>query len=1065
MLPVQTIQAFSLTVTRGVYFPTTALPAAVAGQAYSAQVPAGGSFTPFQFAAPAGSGYALTTVPSTFTTAGTLQPWRTDETEWDLDLGFAFPFFGTPFTRCRVGDDGYLVFGTASPDPYWDATPEQFGDLQIIAPFWTDLVISDAYPDTGIWVERGANAITVRWRGRDYHVPTDVIEFAVTLSADGRITCSYGSVATSNRVVIGLAAGSAGMKQLIFSHAWDGTTSDTVTEWSGHADLCFLWPKALPGWLHVTAAGTLSGTPPTAGSWVFTLQATDTAANVAVADFTLVVNDLPTADTNQDGHVDNREILAFAERWAAETVPETLLRAEIERWRTGGTARAAAPAAVLGAAPAAPRPRLGEILVADVPLRDAADAGRLTAAGYDVAGAQDGHATVYGTPDEIEQLRRDGYAPVVTESQWVGEAGPRRRSANRTASGYTTYDALTTALQDAAARYPQLCRLVSLGTSVQGRDLWAVRISAVPEAGALPSEVRFVGGMHGDEPLGGEVCLRLLSWLLGEYGGPSAEAGRITKLLDATAIWIVPSANPDGLVAGTRYNVNGLDLNRAFPDRTVADIGNAGLEGAAPIRDREPEVAALMEWSRAHRFALSLQLHTGSLVVAYPYGSRDANAAGSSLTADDALFHALALAYAALNPTMRDQSPFADGVVNAATWYPTTGEMADWSYTYLGTLDMTAELSLVRSPLAAQIAQVWDANREALLTHAETARRGVFGTVTDSITHAPLRAEIRPASGGQAALTHLDGGTYQRVLAPGYQTLEVSAPGYWTATPEISVDAAPAVSPFAVELLPAPHLAARSLPMPDPGAGQPLTVRLDWRAADAHALHAFILTEVLPRDTTYIPGSAVDYDARPLDAPRIGNGRCSWLFWGRQLHDGQVSYQVLPPPAAERLHFQGVMETATGTIASTGATLWSAPEEFRFHLQTGWNMISLPVEPDPADAGTIFAALRGAQLWRWTGVVYELAPSLRAGQGYWIYAKGPGEFVVRGPPPVECWADLHPGWNLVGALTDRRLRANDSVPGPCWSWDGRQYQVATQLVTGQAYWVYTATATRIRLAP
>ena len=48
---------------------------------------------------------------------------------------------------------------------------------------------------------------------------------------------------------------------------------------------------------------------------------------------------------------------------------------------------------------------------------------------------------------------------------------------------------------------------------------------------------------------------------------------RIKKIVDTTDIFLVPSVNPDGFEAESRYNSNDEDLNRAFPG--WRDLGNS----------------------------------------------------------------------------------------------------------------------------------------------------------------------------------------------------------------------------------------------------------------------------------------------------------------------------------------------------------------------------------------------------------------------------------------------------------------------------------------------------------
>jgi murein peptide amidase A len=84
---------------------------------------------------------------------------------------------------------------------------------------------------------------------------------------------------------------------------------------------------------------------------------------------------------------------------------------------------------------------------------------------------------------------------------------------------------------------------VVLGHSVDGRPIKAV------ERGdpSSPRKALVVGSIHGDEPAGLRVT-------------------RALRKLRATGVdlWIVDTANPDGLAAHRRTNARGVDLNRDF---------------------------------------------------------------------------------------------------------------------------------------------------------------------------------------------------------------------------------------------------------------------------------------------------------------------------------------------------------------------------------------------------------------------------------------------------------------------------------------------------------------------
>ncbi|MEQ2217090.1 hypothetical protein XENOCAPTIV_015592, partial [Xenoophorus captivus] len=258
---------------------------------------------------------------------------------------------------------------------------------------------------------------------------------------------------------------------------------------------------------------------------------------------------------------------------------------------------------------------------------------------------------------------------------------PRSAGASDTVETYDkyyNYVDLTNRLQSLAQSYSHIASLSSIGRSVEGRELWVMRISVEPDKDA-PGKPKFkyVGNMHGDETVSRQVLVYLVEYLLSKYG----EEARITELVNSTDIYIMPSMNPDGFEKskegdcdgdyGGRNNANNLDLNRSFPDQ---------FDGTTVKPDDIPEVMAVIKWIKEQKFVLSGNLHGGTVVASYPFDDSVSHQRQGhySQSEDDNLFRYLALVYSHNHPVMKTGQPncpdtpeetFNDGITNGARWY------------------------------------------------------------------------------------------------------------------------------------------------------------------------------------------------------------------------------------------------------------------------------------------------------------------------------------------------------------------------------------------------------------
>ena len=343
---------------------------------------------------------------------------------------------------------------------------------------------------------------------------------------------------------------------------------------------------------------------------------------------------------------------------------------------------------------------------------------------------------------------------------------------------YPTYQGYLAMMRQYAAAYPAICRLDTIGVSVQGRQLLALKISDSVTIHEDEPEFFYTSTMHGDETVGYVLLLRLADYLLTNYNQPTTEGERVTNLVNNMEIWINPLFNPDGTYRlggdttvnnARRWNANGVDLNRDFPDR-IDDTSNT-------TTGRQAETQAMMRWTKTHNFTLSANFHGGSQVVNYPFDN-GAPSGSYSMCPDDAWFIHLSRTYATPNPDLMTGG-FTNGITNGCAWYAIFGGRQDWMYWWNGGREVTIELYDTKNPPGSLLPQRWTNNKESFLAFMEDALKGVRGIVTDAATHEPLRARIDGQGiANVPVFSDSSVGDYHRLLLQGTYTLIASAPGY-----------------------------------------------------------------------------------------------------------------------------------------------------------------------------------------------------------------------------------------------------------------------------------------------
>jgi hypothetical protein len=339
---------------------------------------------------------------------------------------------------------------------------------------------------------------------------------------------------------------------------------------------------------------------------------------------------------------------------------------------------------------------------------------------------------------------------------------------------YPTYPQYDSIMQSFSNLYPDLCHLDTIGTTVNGRLVLALKISDNAQTDEDEPEVFYSSSIHGDETGGFILMLRLADYLFKNYNRNT----RVRNLVDNLEIWINPLANPDGtyrtgdaITTPTRYNSNGVDLNRNFPDPHQPDVL------------QEKENRDMISFLRRHRFVISANFHSGAELVNYPWDKWL-----STLHADDRWFSRICRTYAdtvhAYSATgyMTDEN---DGVTRGAVWYIIYGGRQDYVTWELQGREVTIELDNQSVTPAAQLPLLWQYNWHSLIGYLENALYGIHGTVINANSFLPVKAKIF-MDGHDRDSSHVYSdkitGSFVRLLAPGSWDVTFSASGYYDLT-------------------------------------------------------------------------------------------------------------------------------------------------------------------------------------------------------------------------------------------------------------------------------------------
>lgn len=192
-------------------------------------------------------------------------------------------------------------------------------------------------------------------------------------------------------------------------------------------------------------------------------------------------------------------------------------------------------------------------------------------------------------------------------------------------------------VQTANGLFPELTHLVEIGKSLEGRQIWALKISDNADKRELDEPVILFNSMHhAREVMTPEVSLDIIEYLLSNYENDE----RVKAWVDNNEIWVVPMLNVDGnnkvwtekaLWRKNTRDGHGVDLNRNYPYGWNSCRGSSGNKNADDYRGpepaSEPETRALMGLVEEIKPVFDISYHSYSNLVLYPYGCRNSTGA------------------------------------------------------------------------------------------------------------------------------------------------------------------------------------------------------------------------------------------------------------------------------------------------------------------------------------------------------------------------------------------------------------------------------------------------------
>ncbi len=218
--------------------------------------------------------------------------------------------------------------------------------------------------------------------------------------------------------------------------------------------------------------------------------------------------------------------------------------------------------------------------------------------------------------------------------------------------GNYTFDEVVQQLDSMRNLYPTLIsEKFSIGNTLQGRNIWAVRLTKYPDIVSSKPEVLYTALTHAREPQGMMNLIYFMWHLLQNYGSDSGA----TYLVDNRQLYFVPVINADGYEANRRISPSGGGMRRKNMRNVVTDNDSYGVDlnrnygykwglddagsspyttsatyrGAGPFS--EPEILSVALFCVSQNIKVAFNYHSYGNLLLYPWDHTSLNESPDSV--------------------------------------------------------------------------------------------------------------------------------------------------------------------------------------------------------------------------------------------------------------------------------------------------------------------------------------------------------------------------------------------------------------------------------------------------